>query len=186
MLKKIINIFILVAYWLCFVPCLVYYIYTRQLLRPNGIMDYFMQYTVLLFVLILIYCLIHHIFDTYYMKNAVKSKVRKITMKRQLERFERGEISLEEAQNFKTFTQPKSPKVNRRSPSSTRRTLKKAPAPCVKGDAKVIANKTKGTANNDANMQPECSTAAQAELPTPPPPYSETVKPNEVIIEINK
>ncbi|XP_075149737.1 uncharacterized protein LOC142223770 [Haematobia irritans] len=114
MIKKIVQIFIFCAYWLCLVPSLVYFLWQQNILRPNAAMEYFTHYTVLLFVLILVYWLIHHIFDTCYLKHEIRKKVRKITIKRQLDRLEKGELSLEEAQNFKTFTRPKSPQGKRK------------------------------------------------------------------------
>ncbi|XP_046812285.1 uncharacterized protein LOC124421330 [Lucilia cuprina] len=56
------------------------------------------------------------------MKHEVKKRVRKITIKRQLERLERGEIDIHDAQNLKTFTRADKPKSKRCKTPSGRKT----------------------------------------------------------------
>lgn len=112
MLKKFIQIFIFAGFWLCFVPWLVICL-KDNVINPDGILEYFIQYTTLFFILILTYWLINRIVDHCYMKHEVKSRVRKITIKQQLERLERGEIDIAEAQNLKTFTKVQKPKTKK-------------------------------------------------------------------------
>lgn len=180
MLKKFIQVFIFAGFWLCFVPWLVILLNQHNVLRPYGVMDYFIQYTTLLFVLIVVYWLINRIVDHCYIKQEVKRRVRKITIQRQLERLERGEIDLRDAQDLKTFTKVQKPK----SPRSKRAASGKRPKP--KEMQNLGANKAKAPKrpediaenSEDVVLKPTATSIepVSTEMPSDLPPYTDEMK----------
>lgn len=179
MLKKLIQIFICLGYWLCLTPWLIVLLINYEILNPRGLKEYFIQYTTLLFVLILCYWLIHRIFDHCYMKHEVRKRVRKLTIKRQLERLERGEIDIHEAQHLSTFTRasaPKSPKTRKSSRIKARLADNSSDVESIHS-AKIPRSprvsrspKTQSRKNfKPAPPKPPTTTAETSE----PPPYSD-------------
>ena len=178
MLKKVIHIFVLSAYWLCLTPYIVLLLHNHEVIYANTFSEYFLQYTTLLFVLIVGYWLINRIVEHTYMKYEIQKRVRKITIKRQLERLERGEIDLKDAQRLSTFTKVNSPRMSRKKRSSNRKpkskemvemkgkTGKKTEAP------KPPAKAGPGEATTTATTPAGAVVASDADLPA----YSEAVK----------
>lgn len=118
MLQKFIQVLIFACFWLCFVPWLVILLNHHNAIAQGNLLENIIQYTTLFFVLILVYWLIKTIFDHLYTRQQIKKRVRKITIRQQLQRLERGEIDIKEAQDIRTFTKasvPKAPKAKRSS-----------------------------------------------------------------------
>ena len=166
MLKKVIHIFVLSAYWLCFTPYLVLLLHNHEVIYANTFSEYFLQYTTLLLVLIVVYCVINRIVEHCYLKYEIKKEVRKITVKRQLERLERGEIDLRDAQRLSTFTKVDSPRTSRKKRSSYRKPKSQEMVEMKeKTDKKTVAPKPPVKAG-------EATKASDADLPN----YNDAVK----------
>lgn len=179
MMKKIVQIFIGCCFWLCLVPSFIYILNHYNIWSPQGIMGHIVHYIILFLVLIIVYYIIHNIFETCYMKHQLRKRIRKITIKRQLERLERGEISLNEAQNMKTFTRPKSPKAKKKaiaqSPSKAS-TLKKSASTNSKGSHKSTKSSAPSTPIAAVRSPKKHREHREHGSPLPPPPYTEIIR----------
>ncbi|KAI8120971.1 hypothetical protein FF38_10817 [Lucilia cuprina] len=123
---KLLKIAIFFIYWLGFAPWTVLILQKERILIANSLQDIFLQYTTLLFVLILVYMIVHQVFEYFYIRSKIKRIVRKVTIRHQLKRLEDGEIDLVAAQRLSTFTKLKEPPKTsvKRKGQSIKKTLK--------------------------------------------------------------
>uniref|UniRef100_A0A1A9Z9H4 Uncharacterized protein n=1 Tax=Glossina pallidipes TaxID=7398 RepID=A0A1A9Z9H4_GLOPL len=155
MIKKFLQIVIFAFYWLCFTPWLFIWAYKRRILNTSPLTMLLIRGTALFFILIIIYWIIHSIFDDCYMRAKIRRKIREVTIRQRLEALENGDIELEAAQRLSTFT-----RIERPSTKDRRNTKEQ--------EHKLSEDETE-------NLQKAASTAT-SKPSAPPPPYS-AVKP---------
>lgn len=177
-LKKIAQIFILCSYWLCLVPSLVYFLRNEGIIDPSSAMEYFSQYSILLFVLIIIYWIIHHIFDNCYTKYEVRRKVREIMLKRRMILLEQGKLSTAKTHdlmslNSRSLKRSKKRKVSvkRSSSLSSKSSSRNASLNRFK-----VSESIKGVRRTDSVRKVRGHKRNMSIVPkAPPPPYIEFI-----------
>ena len=145
---RLLKLAVFILYWLGFVPWLVLVLQRLHLLNATNYTDLFLQYTTVFFVLLLIYIVVHQVFEYFYLRRKIKKVVRRVTIRRQLERFERGEIDLVAAQRISTFTKLKPPKRLQKKKRKSL-TVKRKEQPAIMPEEKQITLEKKK--NNEGN-----------------------------------
>lgn len=125
---RFLKLAIFILYWLGFAPWLVLVLQRLHLLMVTNYADLFIKYTTVFFILLLIYIVIHKVYEYFYLRHKIKKIVRKVTIRHQLERLERGEIDLAAAQRISTFTKIKPPKRLQKKKRKSTPVKKKQPA----------------------------------------------------------
>uniref|UniRef100_A0A1A9V8B3 Uncharacterized protein n=1 Tax=Glossina austeni TaxID=7395 RepID=A0A1A9V8B3_GLOAU len=154
MIKKFLQIVIFAFYWLCFTPWLFIWAYKRRILNTSPLTMLLIRGTALFFILIIIYWIIHSIFDDCYMRAKIRRKIREVTIRQRLEALEKGDIELEAAQRLSTFT-----RIERPSKKDRRNTKEE--------EHKLSEDETE-------NLQ-KAASIATLKPSAPPPPYSAVV-----------
>uniref|UniRef100_A0A1A9WKA3 Uncharacterized protein n=1 Tax=Glossina brevipalpis TaxID=37001 RepID=A0A1A9WKA3_9MUSC len=159
MIKKFLQIVIFAFYWLCFTPWLFIWAYKRRILNTSPLTMLLIRGTAFFFILIIIYWIIHSIFDDCYMRAKIRRKIREVTIKQRLEALENGDIELEEAQRLSTFTRIAKPSKKERKNT--------------KGKENKLSE-DESESENENLPKVDLKEIVKASAP-PPPPYSAIV-----------